>query len=87
MASLWFWAHIGRAAVAASPICSPKPQTSHVSKGSDHVLYLSYLKNAFWGQNVVLFHLNLVTRDLFALRLQVLYGQYTKIFLLHFFMF
>ncbi len=51
-----FLAHIGRVAVAASPICCQKTQTSHVSKGNDHVLYLSYLKNAYLGQNVMLFH-------------------------------
>ena len=38
-----FFEHIGRAAVAASPICKQKTQTSHVSIGSDCVLYLSYL--------------------------------------------
>ncbi len=42
-----FLAHIGQATVAASPKCRQKTQMSHVSKGSDHVLSLSYLKNTF----------------------------------------
>ena len=38
MASLCCLALIRRAATAVSPICRQKAQTSHVSKGSDHVL-------------------------------------------------
>ncbi len=72
MANLCFLAHIGRAAVAASLICRQKTQ-SHVSKGSDHVLYLSYLKNAFLDQNVMLFHW------LFAGVLLVLLRQLVKV--------
>ncbi len=87
MASLWFLSHIWRATVVASPICRQKTQTSHVSNDSDHVFYLSYLKTGFLWQFPMIFHWNFVAFDLFALRMDVISGQCTKIFSLHFFTF
>ncbi len=80
----WLHCHlIHGESVVYIPICRQKTQTSHVSNDSDHVLYLSYLITGFSCR----FHWNFVAFDLFALRMGVILGQCTKIFLLHFFTF
>ncbi len=47
MASLCFLAHVQYV---------DKHRRAMYQKGGDHVLCLSYLKNAFLGRNVMLFH-------------------------------
>ncbi len=64
----------------ASPICRQKTQTSHVSNGSDYVLYLSYLKTGFLWRFPSIFDLNCVAFDLFALRMGVILGLCMKFF-------